>query len=96
MLAHVAGTVKEHLDCAARERGILAGSAAWADAIPVAASTPAMQADKGVPAAARESRRRHADPDLVHRYPATAIGDYRRTADLVGASRIGRRVLELP
>jgi len=50
--------------------------------------------DKGVPTAAREYRRRRPEPDLVRVYPA--IGDNRRTADLVSASRIGRRGLELP
>lgn len=93
-VVHAAGTVKEHPDRAVQERGIVAGSAAWADVIPVAEYTLATQADKGVPAEARESRRRRADSDLVRRQPA--IGDCRRPADLVGASRIGRRVLELP
>nr|WSY50562.1 hydroxyacid dehydrogenase [Streptomyces sp. NBC_00886] len=92
----MAATVKEHLDGAVFGRAIHVGSAAWADAIPVAEYRSAMivPADKGVPTAAREYRRRRADPDLVRRYPA--IGDYRRTVGLVGASRIGRRVLELP
>ncbi|MFD4503566.1 hydroxyacid dehydrogenase [Streptomyces sp. NPDC058457] len=94
-VVHTAGTVKEHLDRAVFERGIMVGSAAWANAIPVAEYTLAMilLANKGVPAAAREYRRRRADPDLTRRYPA--IGNYRRTVGLVGASRIGRRVLEL-
>ena len=50
--------------------------------------------DKSVPTAAREYRRRRPEPDLVRVYPA--IGDNRRTADLVSASRIVRRGLELP
>jgi phosphoglycerate dehydrogenase-like enzyme len=69
------------------------GSATWVNAIPVAEYTSA-PADKGVLTAARGYRRRRADPDLVRRDPV--IGNHRRTVGLAGASRIGRRVLELP
>ncbi|MDV9177460.1 hydroxyacid dehydrogenase, partial [Streptomyces sp. W16] len=78
-----------------RARPRSAGSAAWADVIPVVECTPAMilQATKGVPTAAREDQRRRADPDPVRRDPA--IDNHRRTVDMVDASRIGRRALEL-
>ncbi|MEV0905436.1 hypothetical protein [Streptomyces hokutonensis] len=92
----MAAKAKEHLDGAVLGRAIHVGSAAQADAIPVAEYKPAMivPADKGVPTAVREYRRRRADPDLVRRYPA--ICDYRRTVGPVGVSRIVRQVLELP
>ncbi|MEV0186273.1 hydroxyacid dehydrogenase [Streptomyces sp. NPDC050625] len=94
-VVHAAGTVKEHLDRAVFERGIAVGSAAWANAIPVAEYTLAMilLANKGVPTAVREYRERRADLDLARRY--AVIGNYRRRVGLVGASQIGRRVLEL-
>lgn len=93
-IVHAAGTVKEHLEPAVWDRGILVTTAAAANAYPVAEYTLAMilLAGKGVLPIAREYR---ADPhlDVAARYPG--IGNYRRTVGIVGASSVGRLVIEL-
>jgi phosphoglycerate dehydrogenase-like enzyme len=94
-VAHAAGTVKGHVTGAVFDRGVSVTSAAWANALPVAEYTLAMilLCNKGVPALAREYHRLRTDLGLTGRYPG--IGNHRRTVGLVGASLIGRRVLEL-
>ncbi|QMU74072.1 hydroxyacid dehydrogenase [Streptacidiphilus sp. P02-A3a] len=95
LVAHAAGSVKGHVTGAVFDRGISVTSAAWANALPVAEYTLAMilLANKAVPALAREYRARRADLELTRRDPG--FGNHRRTVGLVGASLIGRRVLEL-
>jgi phosphoglycerate dehydrogenase-like enzyme len=94
-VVHAAGTVKPHVATAAFERGIAVSSAADANALPVAEYTVAMilLANKAVPQLAREYRSRRARLDLLGEF--AHIGNYGRTVGLVGASRVGRRVLEL-
>ncbi|WP_218034570.1 hydroxyacid dehydrogenase [Acrocarpospora corrugata] len=94
-VVHAAGTVKGHLSPDVFERGIQVSSAADANAVPVAEYTLAMilLAGKGVPALAREYRSVRADLNLIRR--DLRIGNYRKTVGLVGASKIGRRVLAL-
>jgi phosphoglycerate dehydrogenase-like enzyme len=94
-MVHAAGTVKPHVAEVAFDRGIAVSSAADANALPVAEYTVAMilLANKAVPALAREYRARRAAPDLHGGF--TDIGNYGRVVGLVGASRVGRRVLEL-
>jgi phosphoglycerate dehydrogenase-like enzyme len=94
-IVHAAGGVKGHVTDACWERGLLVSSAADANAVPVAEYTLAMilLANKGVPAAARAYRARREAMDLVAELPA--VGNYRRTVGIVGASRIGRRVIDL-
>lgn len=91
---HAAGTVKGHLGPEAWERGILVTSAAAANAVPVAEYTLAMilLAGKGVPGILAEYRRRP-ELDVGAEYPG--IGNYRRRVGVLGASKIGRRVIEL-
>ena len=91
---HAAGTVKDHLDHAAWDRGIRVTSAASANAYPVAEYTLAMilLAGKRVP----DSIRGYAeDPSIYFDSTDAAIGNYQRTIGIVGASRVGRRVIEL-
>jgi phosphoglycerate dehydrogenase-like enzyme len=94
-IVHTAGSVKGHVTAACWERGIVVSTAASANALPVAEYTLAaiLFAAKGVRQAERAYRSRRAVVDLVAEYPW--IGTYHRTVGIVGASRIGRRVLEL-
>ncbi|ACZ86470.1 hydroxyacid dehydrogenase [Streptosporangium roseum] len=94
-VVHAAGSVKGHVSPEVFARGIPVSSAAAANAVPVAEYTVAMilLAGKGAPALAREYRARREDLGLVRR--SLDIGNHGRTVGLVGASRTGRRVLEL-
>lgn len=92
---HAAGSVKAHLDPQVWERGILVTTAAAANAYPVAEYTLAMilLAGKGLMPLVVEERDFDHDPGLVDHDPA--IGNFRRTVGIVGASTIGRRVIGL-
>ncbi|RCG22856.1 hydroxyacid dehydrogenase [Sphaerisporangium album] len=94
-VVHAAGTVKHHVGPAVFARGVPVSSAVEANAVPVAEYTVAMilLAGKAVPALVREYRARRGPIDLIGEYPG--IGNHGRTVGLVGASRIGRRVVEL-
>lgn len=93
-IVHAAGTVKDHLDDAVWDRGVLVTSAASANAYPVAEYTLAMilLAGKRVPDSIRGYA---ADPDVYTEAVDPAIGNFGRTVGIVGASRVGRRVIEL-
>jgi len=96
LIAHAAGTVKGLIDTAAYDAGVVVTHAAQANALPVAEYTLAAIIFAGkqvfrfrdVYAADRDRRRSAA-------MQAGAIGNYRRIVGIVGASRIGRRVIEL-
>jgi phosphoglycerate dehydrogenase-like enzyme len=94
-VVHAAGTVKGHLPPAVFARGIEVSSAAAANAVPVAEYTLAMilLANKAVPALAREYHTRREDLALIRR--GHDVGNHGRVIGVIGASRIGRRVLEL-
>ena len=96
LIAHAAGTVKYHLDPAVYAAGIAVTNAVDANAVPVAEFTLAMiiLANKRV-FEFRDIYR--ADPTRAssHALMDTAIGSYRRTIGVVGASHIGRRVIDL-
>nr|WP_312870123.1 hydroxyacid dehydrogenase [Streptomyces himalayensis] len=87
---HAAGTVKHHLSPAVFERGIAVSSAAAANAGPVADYTVAAMilAAKRVFALARDP---HTELD---EHSPDGIGLYGATVGIVGASRIGRLVIE--
>lgn len=95
-VVHSAGSVRRHITGACWRRGLQITSAAWANALPVAEYTVAMIvfANKRL-LRIREVYREHRGvrPDLHRLYAGT--GNYHRTVGIVGASRIGRRVLEL-
>ena len=96
LIAHAAGSVKAHVDPAVFDAGIAVTNAANANAVPVAEYTLAMIILANKQVFAFRDRYR-ADPsrgtsDLLADAP---IGNYRRTIGIVGASRIGRRVIEL-
>ncbi|WP_328304296.1 hydroxyacid dehydrogenase [Streptomyces sp. NBC_00435] len=94
-VVHAAGSVKHHVTPACWERGLLVSSAAAVNALPVAEYTLAaiLFSNKRVLESAHAYRAARGPMDLLSRYPA--VGNYRRTVGLVGASFIGRRVLEL-
>ncbi|MFI7416918.1 hydroxyacid dehydrogenase [Nonomuraea sp. NPDC049684] len=94
-IVHAAGSVKHHVTDACWERGIVVSSAASANAEPVAEFTLAaiLFANKRVIDIARAYRARRANDDWDARFPG--FGNYRRVVGVVGASRIGRRVIEL-
>ena len=94
-VVHAAGSVKGHVGPAVFDRNIAVSSAASANAVPVAEYTIAMilLANKDILAMARRFRAERRALDLVVDYPET--GNLGRTVGLVGASRVGRRVLDL-
>lgn len=94
-LVHGAGSVKGIVTEACWERGIQVSSAVAANAVPVAEYTVAMIVLAGkraypIQAAYRESAsKRGWSADFP------SLGNYRTTIGIVGASRVGRRVIEL-
>ncbi|RKP52449.1 hydroxyacid dehydrogenase [Trinickia fusca] len=96
LVAHAAGTVKGILGDSLFDRGISVSHAAQANALPVAEFTLAaiLFAGKKV----FQFRNRYVgDRNRQRTVPiqAEAIGNYRRTVGIIGASRVGRRVIEL-
>ena len=96
MIAHAAGSVKALLSPAVFERGIAVITAADANALPVAEFTLAaiLFANKRVLEFSELYRRERRSRRLYETADA-AIGNFRKTIGLIGASRIGRRVIEL-
>ncbi|MDF0695870.1 hydroxyacid dehydrogenase [Rhizobium sp. MC63] len=96
LIVHAAGTVKGIIDEAIFEAGITVSHSAEANAVPVAEFTLAAILFAGK----RAFRFRDlyvADRNRDRTYPMQreAIGNYGRTLGIIGASRIGRRVIEL-
>jgi phosphoglycerate dehydrogenase-like enzyme len=94
-VVHAAGTVKNHVTPACFERGLAISSAAAANALPVAEYTLAaiLFANKR----AFQLSRRYCELRAFRLWAAETpgLGNYRKRIGLVGASRIGRRVLAL-
>lgn len=93
-VVHSAGSVKHLVTAAALERGLLFSSAADANAIPVAEYTVGMILLVGKGVFALRERYMH-DREFVVAKVETTVGNYGRTVGIVGASRIGRRVMDL-
>ncbi|WP_329117064.1 hydroxyacid dehydrogenase [Streptomyces sp. NBC_01353] len=94
-VVHAAGSVKHHITDACWERGLAVTSAAAANALPVAEYTLAAILFAGkriLPSALRYGTVRADDAWTAE---SAAWGNYRRTVGLIGASRIGRRVIDL-
>ncbi|MEU9287762.1 hydroxyacid dehydrogenase [Streptomyces sp. NPDC048275] len=91
---HAAGSVKSFTTPAVWERGIAVSSAAGSNALPVAEYTLAMilLAGKDLFAHRDRLRTRRAFP---HEGIVPGIGNFGRRVGIVGASRIGRRLIEL-
>ncbi|SEC69232.1 hydroxyacid dehydrogenase [Streptomyces sp. TLI_105] len=94
-VVHAAGSVKHHITDACWERGLRVTSAAAANALPVAEYTLAaiLFAGKGVLRSAQQYASLRTDHAWLEE--SADWGNHRRTIGIVGASRIGRRVVEL-
>lgn len=92
---HAAGSVKHHLSPAVWLRGIQVASAAAANAVPVAEYTVAMivLANKRVLPIARRYRSERDGFDIEAAFPG--LGNYGKRIGIIGASKIGREVIEL-
>jgi len=93
---HAAGSVKEHITEAVWRRGIQVSTAAAANAIPVAEYTLAMilLANKKVlqsAEAVQRTRGHRVSPQQL--FPG--LGNYGQTIGIVGASRVGRALMDL-
>lgn len=95
LVAYAAGTVREAVDPVVLERGIRVTSGAPANAEPVAEYTLAMVLLAGKDALWQRDVGR--DPALApqRRPSAVTFGNWGRTVGIVGASLVGRRVIEL-
>jgi phosphoglycerate dehydrogenase-like enzyme len=93
MLAYAAGTLRDTVTPAAFVRGLRITSGAAANAVPVAEYTVAaiLWANKGA-FVERERLRGAAVPPLPRRHP---VGNWAKRIGLVGASHVGRAVVEL-
>jgi phosphoglycerate dehydrogenase-like enzyme len=91
---HAAGSVKPLVTEACWERGLLMSSAAAANAVPVAEFTlgAILLAGKDTLRMRALYADRHAHPGPAE---TTHLGNHRRRVGIVGASRIGRRVIAL-
>ncbi|WP_199830982.1 hydroxyacid dehydrogenase [Streptomyces sp. NBRC 110028] len=91
---HAAGSVRSLIGDALWDRGITVSSAVTGNALPVAEYTLAMILLAGKDAFAHRERFRD-----THTHPApadtAAIGNLGRRVGVIGASRVGRRLLEL-
>jgi phosphoglycerate dehydrogenase-like enzyme len=89
---HAAGTVRGLITRESWDRGLVVCSAAQANAIPVAEYTLAaiLFAGKNVFSLRDAFRRERLDP-----HADGTIGNFRRRVGVIGASRVGRRLLEL-
>lgn len=92
LVAHAAGTVKDHVTPAVWERGVKVSSAAAANAVPVAEYCLAaiLFANKHAFAASR----RYHDRREATMLPVTS-GNRGKTIGVVGASRVGRHLIHL-
>lgn len=94
-VVHAAGTVKGHVTEACWERGLLVSSAAAANAVPVAEYTLAaiLFANKKL----FRLQRLYREIRAFRWWPAEAagLGNYHKTIGIVGASQVGRKVIEL-
>jgi phosphoglycerate dehydrogenase-like enzyme len=96
-VVHVAGSVKSFVTDACWDRGILVSSAAWANALPVAEYTVAaiIFSNKRILRIREEFRSHRGQGAAFVALGYQDAGNYRRRIGVVGASSIGRRVLEL-
>jgi phosphoglycerate dehydrogenase-like enzyme len=94
-IVHAAGTIKDHVTDACWDRGLQVSSAAAANAVPVAEYTVAaiLFANKRISRLQRAYREARSFRWWPAEFPG--LGNFHKTVGIVGASRIGRRVIEL-
>jgi phosphoglycerate dehydrogenase-like enzyme len=94
VIIHAAGTVKGHVDRRCFERGVRVSSAAAANAVPVAEFTIAAILLAGK--RAFRLQRRYAEVRNFRLWwnEVPPIGNYKKVVGIVGASRIGRLVMQ--
>ena len=92
---YAAGSVKQFVTDAVWRRGIQVSTSAWANALPVAEYTAAAILFAGKNAFGLREHYRAARSEDGLRTDFRRIGNYRSTVGIIGASRIGRRVLTL-
>ncbi|PST23852.1 hydroxyacid dehydrogenase [Mesorhizobium plurifarium] len=96
LIVHAAGTIKGLVDESAFDAGIKVSHAAEANAVPVAEFTLAAVIFSGKQVFRfRDIYATDRGRERTQVLQGEAIGNYRRTVGIVGASRIGRRVIEL-
>jgi phosphoglycerate dehydrogenase-like enzyme len=95
LIAHLAGSVKGFLDDAVWRRGILVTNAVAANAIPVAEYTVAaiLFANKKVFQLSRFYTE-HKKNNAPWTREAPEVGNYQKTVGIIGASHVGRLVIE--
>lgn len=95
LVAHAAGTVRNHVDPVCFPRGIRVVSAAAANALPVAeyALAAILFANKRI----FRLQRRYREARAFRLWPAEepGLGNYGKVIGVVGASRVGRRLIAL-
>lgn len=94
LVAHAAGTVKGHVSRAVWERGVQVTTAAQANAGPVADYTLAFIILAGKRAFAAAHQLSAAQGGFAKSSLSADVGNYGTTVGIVGASRVGRLVLE--
>lgn len=94
-IVHAAGTVKNHVTEACFARGLRVTSAAAANALPVAEYTLAAILLAGKRLLRLRDRYRDARGFRLWAREEDGLGNFGKTVGIVGASMIGRRVLEL-
>ncbi|MFK4835614.1 hydroxyacid dehydrogenase [Microbacterium sp. ZW T2_14] len=94
-ILHSAGSVKPYLTEDVLGRGIRVSSAAVANAIPVAEYTVAMIVLAGKAVLPIAARYRELQDDVQPDADFPDMGNFRKRVGIVGASTIGRRVIEL-
>lgn len=94
-IIHTAGSVRHHVTQACWDRGIVVSSSVDANALPVAEYTLAaiLFSQKRVLEVSHAYRATRGRTAWATAYPS--MGNYRKVVGIVGASRIGRRVIEL-
>jgi phosphoglycerate dehydrogenase-like enzyme len=93
-IIHAAGTVKGHVDPLCFERGVRVSSAAAANAVPVAEFTLAAILLAGKRAFRLQRRYAEVRNFRLWGNEVPPIGNYRKVVGIVGASRIGRLVMQ--
>jgi phosphoglycerate dehydrogenase-like enzyme len=94
-VVHAAGTVREIVTEASWARGIEVSSAAWANALPVAEYTLAAILASNKRVWELRDRYRELRSEWDRRLLPAGMGNHDRRIGIVGASHVGRRVIEL-